>query len=439
MSTEREQFEAYCAENLPAYFNGAPNVVRDALWCLWQHLRAQAPASQHAPEPRPTVRHRWSIPVKLPDDRICYMRKDDLKPDDMVVFFDSETYKPNGAAPADAAREALVEECKRLASNFATHHDGWEALCVVINRLAALPAPAVPASSAVNRLREIAHGVELYGAPDKSLLARRLEAVADELVSSPEAAAGVSSEWRPGEWYQAQSVDDMQQFYKSRLPAVREAAREHGYAIAVHGSERRDFDLIATPWREGASDANTLAHAVAMAACGITRQGDYQFEQKPLGRLAVSIPVCWTSRPDVVSDGHIDLSVVPAVAAQPQVPQLQQAIDRLNAQIRWLRHGKLLDDVPMMAVTDMEVLRDALSAPQADACKEPLNSDTLWQLAQDDCRAYLCDVRGSADQAGMHFPDRASLLRFAALVIDRTDAERATRRSQQADAAGGQG
>lgn len=31
------------------------------------------------------------------------------------------------------------------------------------------------------RLREMAHGVQLYGAPDKALLARRIEAVADDI------------------------------------------------------------------------------------------------------------------------------------------------------------------------------------------------------------------------------------------------------------------
>ena len=33
-------------------------------------------------------------------------------------------------------------------------------------------------------------------------------------------------------------------------PDLAEIAREHGYALAVHGSLARDFDLIAVPWRE---------------------------------------------------------------------------------------------------------------------------------------------------------------------------------------------
>ena len=120
--------------------------------------------------------------------------------------------------------------------------------------------------------------------------------------------------YQPGEWFDATSVDLMQRFFESRLPAIREAARDHGYAIGVHGSMRRDMDLIAAPWRDGASDADTLAHAVAMAACGITRDGHYEWEKKPVGRLATCIPICWTYRSGVPSDGHIDLSVMPAVA-----------------------------------------------------------------------------------------------------------------------------
>lgn len=54
-----------------------------------------------------------------------------------------------------------------------------------------------------------------------------------------------------------------------------------------------------------------------------------------------------------------------------------------------------------------------------------LNSDTLWQLALDECDAFECDNDGRCNEDGMHFRNRAALLRFAALVIDRNDAERA--------------
>jgi hypothetical protein len=110
-------------------------------------------------------------------------------------------------------------------------------------------------------------------------------------------------------WYKATTLDEMEAFYWFVLPRIRYSAYLAGYAIGVHGSCRRDFDLMAMPWREGYSDVDTLAHAIAIAACGITRDGPYQWEQKPAGRIATSIPICWTSWHNMIGAGHIDLSV----------------------------------------------------------------------------------------------------------------------------------
>lgn len=125
-------------------------------------------------------------------------------------------------------------------------------------------------------------------------------------------------EYRPGHWFEPKSIDEMQAFFTSRVPAIREAAREYGYAIGLHGSMRRDLDLIAVPWRDGAADKDNLAHAISMAACGLAREGrKYQWEAKPAGRIATSLPLCWTDHDnpefgDVPGMGHIDLSVMPA-------------------------------------------------------------------------------------------------------------------------------
>jgi hypothetical protein len=138
-------------------------------------------------------------------------------------------------------------------------------------------------------------------------------------------------EYKPGSWFDARTLDEMQAFYVSRLPAIREAAKEHGYAIGMHGSLRRDFDLMAMQWRDDASDKDTLAHAIAVAACGITRDGPFQWEQKPNGRFAVSMPICWTDHGnpefgDKPSLGHIDLSVITQQAA-PAAPALRPLDD----------------------------------------------------------------------------------------------------------------
>lgn len=125
--------------------------------------------------------------------------------------------------------------------------------------------------------------------------------------------------YKPGEWFEAKSRDDMAAFFASRLPAIREASRTHGYAIGVHGSMRRDLDLIAAPWSDGAADKDVLAHAIAEAACGMSHQGAYEWETKPLGRMATSIPCCWPSWHGEAGAGHIDLSVAPSVPSKRNV------------------------------------------------------------------------------------------------------------------------
>ena len=146
-------------------------------------------------------------------------------------------------------------------------------------------------------------------------------------------------DYTPGKWFDATTVDLMQAFYESRLPAIRKAAKEHGYAIGLHGSMRRDLDLIAAPWRDDASDADTLAHAIARAACGITRAGTHDWEQKPAGRVATCLPICWTHRHGVLSDGHIDLSVATVTQAKPEqaAHPTQAAIDVLAERQRQIR------------------------------------------------------------------------------------------------------
>lgn len=142
--------------------------------------------------------------------------------------------------------------------------------------------------------------------------------------------------YKPGRWFKAKSLDEMEAFFWSRLPEIREAAKEHGYAIGVHGSARRDFDLIATPWRKGASDKDVLANAIQMAACGID-SASYQWENKPAGRVATAFPILWTADiPDCpkISAGHIDLSVVCAENPTPADIAVE-VCDRCNGTGKW--------------------------------------------------------------------------------------------------------
>ena len=42
--------------------------------------------------------------------------------------------------------------------------------------------------------------------------------------------------------------------YCALYPQIAERTRKHGYALAVHGSLARDFDLICIPWIEKPSE-----------------------------------------------------------------------------------------------------------------------------------------------------------------------------------------
>jgi hypothetical protein len=47
------------------------------------------------------------------------------------------------------------------------------------------------------------------------------------------------------------------------IARIRAVARECGYAVAVHGSRKRDLDLIAVPWTEEAVSARGLLDALS--------------------------------------------------------------------------------------------------------------------------------------------------------------------------------
>lgn len=82
--------------------------------------------------------------------------------------------------------------------------------------------------------------------------------------------------------------------------------RESGYALAAHGSLRRDFDLVAIPWIENADDPTKVLERVT-SEFAIRIVGNPQ--QKLHGRVA------WT-----ISIGHghcaIDLSFMPRCTGQ---------------------------------------------------------------------------------------------------------------------------
>lgn len=100
-------------------------------------------------------------------------------------------------------------------------------------------------------------------------------------------------------------------YYLSILPAIRKAARRHGYAVGMHGSLSRDFDLIAVPWQDIVSPPDVLVVAICDAVCGqVSARGDGGTwpREKPHGRMAWSI--------QIGGGAYLDLSVIPPTSGE---------------------------------------------------------------------------------------------------------------------------
>lgn len=50
--------------------------------------------------------------------------------------------------------------------------------------------------------------------------------------------------------------------YIGLYPQLAELTRRHGYALAVHGSIARDFDLVAIPWTTEASEPQAVVDEI---------------------------------------------------------------------------------------------------------------------------------------------------------------------------------
>ncbi len=97
----------------------------------------------------------------------------------------------------------------------------------------------------------------------------------------------------PAEGWEDPSLPDFELIWR--------IAREHGYSVGLHGSMKRDVDLIAVPWVDGASSWDVLMSAMEK---GLNAKRISGPENKPHGRIACNLQI----------DGWfkvIDLSIVP--------------------------------------------------------------------------------------------------------------------------------
>jgi hypothetical protein len=140
-----------------------------------------------------------------------------------------------------------------------------------------------------------------------------------------------------------------------RLPDFRliwKVARECGYSIGLHGSMKRDCDLIAVPWVDDAKPAAALIEALC-AALNARQLGS--IAQKPLGRIAVTLQVDGWVKP-------IDLSVFPAsliAAVAEEIRKLKEGLEPFAAiaeKIEGERPGWNHDDFVLTIAPDVPLL-----------------------------------------------------------------------------------
>jgi hypothetical protein len=103
--------------------------------------------------------------------------------------------------------------------------------------------------------------------------------------------------------------------YVALYPMLVAIARRHGYALAIHGTVTRDFDLIAVPWVDEASEPLTLIKAIRKATNTVIGHEstdhialrDLKGTVKPHGRKAFSLHVTNHG----MYGGYLDISVMP--------------------------------------------------------------------------------------------------------------------------------
>jgi hypothetical protein len=102
--------------------------------------------------------------------------------------------------------------------------------------------------------------------------------------------------------------------YVALYPSLHQIAKRHGYALAVHGSLHRDFDLIAVPWVEEASSPLSLIKAFKKFTRTVTHheETDHLVKDcagniKPHGRKSYSLHVTNVG----MYGGYLDISVMP--------------------------------------------------------------------------------------------------------------------------------
>lgn len=93
--------------------------------------------------------------------------------------------------------------------------------------------------------------------------------------------------------------------YAALCEDIRNAAMDCGWAVALHGSLSRDMDIMAMPWVENCTDADTMIDTIIKRCFGdniISEYGKKVDMTKPHGRVCYLIPI--------YDDYYLDISIM---------------------------------------------------------------------------------------------------------------------------------
>lgn len=114
--------------------------------------------------------------------------------------------------------------------------------------------------------------------------------------------------------------------YCALYPQLAEMARKHGYAMAVHGTLGRDFDLICIPWVDAPSEPQELVNEITKTfAIKQLHEPDTVCHGRQRYTLSVAFGEC-----------SLDLQFVPKSGSNPLAGPLADALLKLYMNVKRL-------------------------------------------------------------------------------------------------------
>lgn len=187
------------------------------------------------------------------------------------------------------------------------------------------------------------------------------------------------------------------------LAKIRQLAREVGYSIGLHGSLKRDVDLIAAPWTEqAAGNADLVEHLCV----GLPAERVGWAEYKPHGRVAVTLQIDGYFKP-------IDLSIMPRIASETIASVTAWANETFGPATIWTQVNRALQEMDELVklfpggLANHKDFQAKIAEEAADVCiclyrvigtldKEAINK----KMAKNRDRKWNVDGQGCAQHVG---------------------------------------